>query len=72
MIECAPCAACRFKTLAAALTDPGEFLLFDFAKFERPALLHVGFQAVDAFLVRAGMSGEHGKRGGRKVIAAVA
>ena len=47
----------RFKTLEAAIADPGEFLLSDFAKFERPALLHVGFQAVDAFQV-----GGHGRQ----------
>ena len=40
-----------FRTLAQALEDPGEFLLSDFAKLERPALLHVGFQALAAFQV---------------------
>eukprot|EP00199_Chlamydomonas_sp_CCMP681_P000060 CAMPEP_0119109006 /NCGR_PEP_ID=MMETSP1180-20130426/16736_1 /TAXON_ID=3052 ORGANISM="Chlamydomonas cf sp, Strain CCMP681" /NCGR_SAMPLE_ID=MMETSP1180 /ASSEMBLY_ACC=CAM_ASM_000741 /LENGTH=1022 /DNA_ID=CAMNT_0007094699 /DNA_START=109 /DNA_END=3180 /DNA_ORIENTATION=- len=44
----------KFQTLEAALSNPGEFLLTDFAKFERPALLHVGFQAVDAFLTAEG------------------
>jgi ubiquitin-activating enzyme E1 len=34
-----------------ALADPGEFLLSDFAKLERSAQLHVGFQALDAFQV---------------------
>ena len=43
----------RFKPLSAALPDPGEFLMSDFSKFERPALLHVGFQAVEAFEVGA-------------------
>lgn len=43
-----------FKPLAAALSEPGEFLMSDFAKFERPALLHVGIQAVDAFTVEKG------------------
>ncbi|KAG1679642.1 hypothetical protein FOA52_006159 [Chlamydomonas sp. UWO 241] len=38
-----------FKTLAESLADPGEMLLTDFAKFDRPAVLHVGFQALDAF-----------------------
>ncbi|KAJ3054414.1 SPS-sensor component ptr3 [Rhizophlyctis rosea] len=37
-----------FKTLKERLTDP-EFLIADFAKFDRPAQLHVGFQALDAF-----------------------
>ena len=34
-----------FKTLAAAMEDPGEFLLSDFAKLDRSAVLHVGFNA---------------------------
>ncbi|KAH7624317.1 hypothetical protein Ndes2526B_g00502 [Nannochloris sp. 'desiccata'] len=38
-----------FKTLAQAVSEPGEFLLSDFAKMDRSALLHVGFQALDAF-----------------------
>ncbi|PSC67218.1 Ubiquitin-activating enzyme E1 2 [Micractinium conductrix] len=36
-----------FKPLAAALQEPGEFLLSDFAKLERSPLLHLGFQALD-------------------------
>ncbi|GJP35185.1 hypothetical protein CLOM_g19695 [Closterium sp. NIES-68] len=38
-----------FRTLAACLHQPGEFLLSDFAKFDRPPLLHLAFQALDAF-----------------------
>lgn len=49
-----------FKTLARAVEDPGEFLLSDFAKLERPALLHVGFQALDAFHTRTGRLPEPG------------
>lgn len=41
-----------FKPLAEALAAPGEFLLSDFSKMERPAQLHAGFQALDAFMVR--------------------
>ena len=37
-----------FKSLAESLRDP-EFLMSDFAKFDRPMQLHVGFQAVHAF-----------------------
>lgn len=44
--------ALAFKPLAQALEEPGEFLFSDFSKMERPALLHVGFQALDAFQVR--------------------
>lgn len=43
--------ALSFKTLEEALAMPGEFLFSDFSKFERPALLHLGFQALDAFQV---------------------
>jgi hypothetical protein len=37
--------------LAQALETPGEFLLSDFSKFDRPPLLHLAFQALDAFQV---------------------
>ncbi len=40
-----------FKPLAQALDDPGEFLLSDFAKMERAGILHLGFQALNAFQV---------------------
>lgn len=40
-----------FKPLAQALDDPGEFLLSDFAKMERPGILHIGFQALNLFQV---------------------
>lgn len=42
-----------FKTLTEALASPGEFLLSDFSKMERSPLLHLAFQALDAFQVRA-------------------
>ena len=38
-----------FKPLKEALKDPGEFLLSDFSKFDRPPLLHLAFQALDKF-----------------------
>ena len=38
-----------FKPLAAAIADPGEFLVSDFVKVDQPAQLHLGFQALDAF-----------------------
>ena len=37
------------RSLADALEDPGELLLSDFAKFDRPQQLHVGFQALHQF-----------------------
>lgn len=44
----------KFQPLREALTNPGEFLFSDFAKFDRPPLLHLGFQALDAFRAEAG------------------
>jgi ubiquitin-activating enzyme E1 len=49
-----------FKTLAQALSEPGEFLLSDFSKLERSPLLHVGFQALDAFQAEHGRLPEPG------------
>ncbi|KAG4113684.1 hypothetical protein ERO13_D13G239400v2 [Gossypium hirsutum] len=40
----------NFKPLREALKDPGEFLLSDFSKFDRPPLLHIAFQALDKFV----------------------
>lgn len=39
----------KFKTLGESLGDPGDFLLSDFSKFDRPPLLHLAFQALDKF-----------------------
>ncbi|KAG0577880.1 hypothetical protein M758_5G181300 [Ceratodon purpureus] len=44
----------RFQPLREALSNPGEFLLSDFAKFDRAPLLHLAFQALDAFRAEAG------------------
>ncbi|KAJ3012816.1 SPS-sensor component ptr3 [Thoreauomyces humboldtii] len=38
----------QFKSLKESLANP-DFLITDFAKFDRPAQLHLGFQALDAF-----------------------
>ena len=40
-----------FQPLQQAIQSPGEFLFSDFSKIERPGLLHVAFQALDAFQV---------------------
>lgn len=40
----------NFKTFTEALREP-EFLVSDFAKFDRPQQLHIGFQALHAFQV---------------------
>ncbi|KAF8648933.1 hypothetical protein HU200_064465 [Digitaria exilis] len=39
----------KFKTLKEAVNEPGEFLMSDFSKFDRPPLLHLAFQALDKF-----------------------
>lgn len=41
----------HFKSLRDSLEAP-EFLISDFAKFDRPQQLHIGFQALDTFLSR--------------------
>jgi len=49
-----PSKSLTFKTLAEALANPGEFLLSDFSKMERSPILHVAYQALDAFRVKKG------------------
>lgn len=44
----------NFKPLKEALRDPGDFLLSDFSKFDRPPLLHLAFQALDKFVSELG------------------
>ncbi|KAK7305452.1 hypothetical protein VNO77_43358 [Canavalia gladiata] len=44
----------NFKPLREALGDPGDFLLSDFSKFDRPPLLHLAFQALDKFISELG------------------
>lgn len=39
----------NFETISAAMKEP-EFVISDFAKFDRPQQLHVGFQALHAFV----------------------
>ena len=36
----------QFKSYAEALEEPGELMLSDFAKFDRPALLHLAYKAL--------------------------
>jgi ubiquitin-activating enzyme E1 len=50
----------KFKPLKEAIKEPGEFLMSDFSKFDRPPLLHLAFQALDKFrneLVRFPVAG---------------
>ncbi|MCI4387400.1 hypothetical protein PGIGA_G00073530 [Pangasianodon gigas] len=44
-----------FKPFSSSISEP-EFLLTDFAKFDRPGQLHVGFQALHAFEKKHGRS----------------
>ncbi|XP_031271882.1 ubiquitin-activating enzyme E1 1 isoform X1 [Pistacia vera] len=44
----------NFKPLREAIKDPGDFLLSDFSKFDRPPLLHLAFQALDKFVSELG------------------
>lgn len=43
-----------FQTYKQKLEDPGEFVLSDFAKFDRPQLLHLGFKALTQYLEQTG------------------
>lgn len=44
----------NFKPLREAVKEPGDFLLIDFSKFDRPPLLHLAFQALDKFISQLG------------------
>ncbi|CAI5990936.1 unnamed protein product [Closterium sp. NIES-64] len=58
-----------FRPLSACLEQPGEFLLSDFAKFDRPPLLHLAFQALDAFRKETGRFPAPGSEGdGARVV----
>ncbi|XP_019850641.1 PREDICTED: ubiquitin-like modifier-activating enzyme 1 isoform X3 [Amphimedon queenslandica] len=43
----------KFKSINESLNEP-EFLISDFAKFERPAQLHIGFQALHSYKSKCG------------------
>ncbi|KAK6224721.1 ubiquitin-activating enzyme e1 [Colletotrichum tabaci] len=43
----------NFKSITAAIKEP-EFVVSDFAKFDRPQQLHLGFQALHAFVESQG------------------
>jgi len=52
------------------IEDPGEFLLSDFAKLERSPLLHLGFQALDAFVSKTGALPKAGNAADAAAVAA--
>jgi len=58
-----------FETYEKRLQDPGEFMMSDFAKFDRPALLHAAFQALEES--RAGNGGEYPTPGNVEQVAKV-
>ncbi|ORX50072.1 ubiquitin-activating enzyme E1 [Piromyces finnis] len=43
----------KFKSLVDSIKEP-ELFISDFAKFDRPGQLHVGFQALDSFVEKNG------------------
>eukprot|EP00588_Corethron_pennatum_P023689 CAMPEP_0194316908 /NCGR_PEP_ID=MMETSP0171-20130528/13663_1 /TAXON_ID=218684 /ORGANISM="Corethron pennatum, Strain L29A3" /LENGTH=1050 /DNA_ID=CAMNT_0039073309 /DNA_START=113 /DNA_END=3265 /DNA_ORIENTATION=+ len=43
-----------FRTYQEATAAPGEMMLSDFAKFDRPPLLHLGFRALAAYRLQHG------------------
>jgi ubiquitin-activating enzyme E1 len=61
-----------FKPLAEALGAPGEMLLSDFAKMDRPLLLHAAFQALDAFRAKHGRFPTPGDGGDADALVAMA
>jgi hypothetical protein len=40
------------RSLEVCMSEPGNFLLSDFSKIERPQLLHVAFQALEVFVAK--------------------
>ncbi|KAJ3682852.1 hypothetical protein LUZ60_013079 [Juncus effusus] len=44
----------NFRSLKECLKEPREFLLSDFSKYERPAVLHLAFKALDKFKTEVG------------------
>lgn len=61
-----------FSCLRDALSSPGGFLLSDFAKTERPPLLHAAFRALDAFRAAAGRLPAPGHGGDADEVVALA
>jgi ubiquitin-activating enzyme E1 len=61
-----------FKSLQESVESPGEFLISDFSKLERPALLHLGFRAVDEFVGSVGRTPKPGDRGDADAVIEIA
>jgi ubiquitin-activating enzyme E1 len=45
----------KFKSYREALDDHGELMMSDFAKFDRPPLLHLAYRALSVYAERNGM-----------------
>lgn len=64
-----PCKV-TFKSLKEALENPGEIMMTDFAKFDRPALLHAGFRGLAAHVDQSGVIAPGDSASADKVLAA--
>ncbi len=54
--------------MSSSLVDP-EFVISDFAKFERPAQLHLAYQSLDAFVKGEGqLPRSYNKEDGLKLV----
>nr|XP_043607335.1 ubiquitin-activating enzyme E1 1-like isoform X2 [Erigeron canadensis] len=62
----------NFKPLGDALKTPGEFLLGDFSKLDRPPLLHLAFQALDKFISELGRFPVAGSEGDAQKLISIA
>ncbi|MBA0609500.1 hypothetical protein Godav_021540, partial [Gossypium davidsonii] len=62
----------NFKPLRDAIKDPGDFLLSDFSKFDRPPLLHLAFQALDKFVSDLGRFPVAGSEGDANKLISIA
>ncbi|XP_064399352.1 ubiquitin-like modifier-activating enzyme 1 isoform X2 [Halichondria panicea] len=57
-----------FKSFSSSLTEP-EFIVSDFAKWDRPAQLHLAYQSLDAFVKREGqLPRPYNKEDGLKLV----
>jgi Ubiquitin-activating enzyme E1 four-helix bundle len=62
---------CTHRSLEACISEPGEFLLSDFSKIDRPGMLHVAFQALDRYRAKAGRCPAPGNRADMKAFCEV-
>ncbi len=53
----------KFGTYEQKLKEPGDFVMSDFAKFDRPPMLHLGFQALMSYVSQQQSSSDGGGGG---------